>query len=236
MQAKLIYKKLDEDFIKPGLNDDWINYMDEIKDFLCENFKKREIGLVCDFTDEIKKVYTAVFPSDKVMKKILNDKIKNAMLFVHHPSIWDIRRAPEIFYQMNRKLLEEFKKRKISIYALHVPLDNFGKYSTSVTLAEALNIKIEKPCSPYSGSLSGAIGISPCEKVQELKEIFAKAVGHEVKLYNYGSDLIKDRKVAVLAGGGNHLDYLKDVFKEGVKTIITGVSVRNEFSEKNPCL
>jgi len=133
---------------------------------------------------------------------------------------------------MNRKLLEEFKERKISIYALHVPLDNFGEYSTSVTLAEALGIKIEKPCSPYYNSFAGIIGISPCKTVQELKEIFAKAVGHEVKLYNYGSKLIKNRKVAVLAGGGNNLEYLQDVFAEGVKTIITGVSVRNEFSEK----
>ncbi|MEM4182084.1 MAG: Nif3-like dinuclear metal center hexameric protein [Candidatus Pacearchaeota archaeon] len=115
---------------------------------------------------------------------------------------------------------------------MHVPLDNFGEYSKSVCLAEALKIKIEKPCSPYYGSLAGVIGKTKCRDVFELIKIFEKAVGHRVSLYNYGKKEISDGKVAVLAGGGNYLDYLKDVFEEGVKTIITGISAKNSFSEK----
>lgn len=232
MKSKLIYEKLESDFIKEGLSDDWARYMKEIEEFLCENFKKRSMGLVCDFTDEIKKVYTAVFPSKKIMKKIIDDNIKEAMLFVHHPSIWDIRKTPNAFQQMDKKLLKKFKERKISVYNLHVPLDNFSKYSTSATLAQALGIKIEKACSPYFGSLSGVIGKTQCKTIQELKEIFEKAVGHNVKLYKYGEDEIKERKVCVVAGGGNNLEYLKDVFSEGIKVVITGISVRNQYSEK----
>jgi putative NIF3 family GTP cyclohydrolase 1 type 2 len=105
MQAKKLYQKLEEEFITSEMSDDWAQHMKEIDNFICDNFKKRSIGLVCDFTSEINKVYTAVFPSEKVMKKILNDNTQNAMLFVHHPSIWDVRRAPEVFYQMDKNLV-----------------------------------------------------------------------------------------------------------------------------------
>jgi putative NIF3 family GTP cyclohydrolase 1 type 2 len=72
------------------------------------------------------------------MQKILDDKAEDAMLFVHHPSIWDITKAPEVFQQMDKNLLQQFKNKKISIYNLHVPLDNFSEYSTSVSFANAL--------------------------------------------------------------------------------------------------
>jgi putative NIF3 family GTP cyclohydrolase 1 type 2 len=230
MLAKTLYDKLEQDFIKPCLSDDWAQYMGTVAEFLSENFKKRSMGLVCDFATNIEKVYTAVFPSRKVMRRILDDKVEDAMLFVHHPSIWDIRKAPSTFYQMDRELLQQFKDRRISIYNLHVPLDNIGEYSTGTTLAEALGIKMEKACSPYFGSLSGLIGTAPCKTVQELQAIFEKAVGHEVRLYKYGEDELG--KVAVLPGGGNFLENLQDSFAEGVKTIITGISARNSHSEK----
>jgi len=38
--------------------------------------------------------------------------------------IWDIRKRP-VFKNMDKALLEAFKQRNISIYTLHVPLDDF---------------------------------------------------------------------------------------------------------------
>lgn len=240
MKATKLYQHLEKDFITPKMNDDWASYMDSISDFLSENFKKRSMGLVCDFATEINKVYTAVFPSKEVMQKILDDKIQDAMLFVHHPSIWDIRKAPDVFQQMDTDLLQQFKDRRISIYNLHVPLDNFGKYSTSVTLAKALGIKSEKSFAPYLGSMCGVFGKTNLTTTQDLRNKFQKTIGHEVSLYNYGDDEIKNRTVAVVVGGGNDIDILKDIAKAGVNTFITGITVKNkhskethDFAEKN---
>ena len=83
------------------------------------------MGLVCDNTNLITKVYTAVFPSIKIMQHILNTDEENILLFIHHPQDWDITKT-EVFRQMDNSLLRQFKERKISIYNLHVPLDNFG--------------------------------------------------------------------------------------------------------------
>ena len=232
MKAIQIYKQLEKDFITSEMSDEWARYMHSVADFLCENFEKRSMGLVCDFATEINKVYTAVFPSIDVMKKILSDGTQDAMLFVHHPSIWDIRKAPDVFQQMNSNLLQQFKDKRISIYNLHVPLDNWGKHSTSVTLAKALSIKPIKPFAPYFGAMVGVFGMADCVKVQNLKSHFQKAVDHDVSLYDYGDYVIKDATVAVIAGGGNNIEMLKEISNAGVNTLITGIAVKNEFSEK----
>jgi putative NIF3 family GTP cyclohydrolase 1 type 2 len=232
MKAQELYDKLEKDFIKPGFTDDWAQYLKSIADFLTDNFKKRSMGLVCDFAKEINKVYTAVFPSEKVMKEILDRKEYDAMLFVHHPSVWDIRRSPNVFTEMSRDLLEKFKEMRISVYNLHVPLDNYGEYSTAHTLAEKLGIKNEKPFGSYSGSLAGVFGKTDLKNIQELKEKFESILGHKIALYKYGDDEIRNGIVAVIGGGGNVVDFLQEILKADVNTLITGVSLKNDYSKE----
>jgi putative NIF3 family GTP cyclohydrolase 1 type 2 len=231
MNANQLYEHLEKDFIKPNLSDEWSEYMGSVSDFLCENFKKRSMGLVCDFAVEINKVYTAVFPSNGVMQNILDKNDTDVMLFIHHPSIWDIRKSPNVFQQMDRDLLKQFQTRKISIYNLHVPLDNFGEYSTSVSFAKALEIKPEKSYAHYYGALCGVLGKSELSTVHELKTRLESAIGHEASLYRYGDDNIKNGIVAVVAGGGNNIEILDEIAKAGVNTFVTGITIKNDHSK-----
>ena len=231
MKAEKLYQTLEEDFILPGLTDDWAGYMQEVEDFLSDNFKQRSMGLVCDNTKKIERVYTAVFPTREVMQFVLDKEVRDALLFVHHPSIWDITKAPKVIQQMPRDLLKQFRKKRISIYNLHVPLDNFGKYSTSKTLADALGIEVEKPFAEYFGALAGVVGKTDCKTAEELKSRLKKSVGHEVKLYPYGARRIRNQRIAIAVGGGNSVDFLKEVTQNKVNTFITGISVLNEHSK-----
>lgn len=113
-----------------------------------------------------------------------------------------------------------------------MPLDNFGEYSTSVTLAKALGIKPDKSFAPYFGSLCGVFGKTDVATIQDLRKRFQEAVGHEISLYNYGDNEIKDRTVAVIAGGGNDADMLEEIAKAGVNAFVTGITVKNEHSRK----
>lgn len=232
MEATKLYARLEKDFIKPGLSDEWAEDMGEVNDFLSENFKKRSMGLVCDNSKQINRVYTAVFPTDEVMKHILAEKAEDAMLFVHHPCIWDITKAPQVFQQMNRDLLKKFQARRISVYNLHVPLDNYGKYSTSSTLANALEIKSLKPFAPYFGSLCGVFGKTKLKTTVDLSRKFKEVVGHRVSLYPYGDKTIKNGVVALIAGGGNDIEMLQEIAKEGVNTFVTGITALNSHSQK----
>ena len=231
MKSIELYNQLEKDFISKELRDDWARYMRELEEYLSTNFIERSMGLVCDFSDEINKVYSAVFPTQEVMQKIIDEGATGAMLFLHHPSIWDIRK-PKSFYQMDKALLEKFMKNRVSIYNLHVPLDNFSDYSTSRTLADALDIEIEKPFKEYRGALCGVIGKSKCKNMEELNNKFSKVIGHSTRLYLYGDSNIKDGRIAIVAGGGNNIDTISEMAENNVNVLITGISVNNEsYSE-----
>ena len=231
MLAKELYTRLDNDFIKPELTDEWFKYMPELESFLCENFKNRNMGLVCDFTDTVNKVYTAVFPSESVLNKIL-DNDDNAMLFVHHASIWNLKKSPHGFYNMDSTLLEKLKKKHVSIYCLHSPLDNYNDFSTSKTLSDALNIDIVRPFINYEGGICGIIGKTSCKTVNELHNKFSEVVGHETKLYEYGDSVIDNGIVGICAGGGNQTFVVEELIENKIMTLITGITLKNEFSKE----
>ncbi len=229
MLAKNLYEKLEKDFIlRRGLSDDWTFI--KTNKYLSNNFKERSMGLVYDFSKDLKKVYTAVFPEEKVLKKIIAKKETDLLLFVHHPQVWDIRKK-EIFEEIPEKYLQIFKERRISIYCLHVPLDNFGRYSTTNTLSKALNIKVETQFCPYYGALCGVLGSTNTDKITDIKSVFEKAVGHKIKLYKYGDSKIKNKKVALVAGGGNDLETLEKIPKD-CNLFITGITLKNDHSKK----
>lgn len=236
MKATQLYQRLEE-FITPEMIEDSFDYMESVADFVCENFRKRSLGLICDFAAEINKVYTAVFPSREVMQRILDDGTQDAMLYTHHPSTWDIRKTPR-FLQMETELLQQFKRKRISIYNHHVPLDDYGEHSTSVTLAKALGIEPETPFASYFGCICGVFGKTDLVTVQDLRNSFQVAVGHEVSLYNYGDNEIKDGTVAVIAGAGmggftgGDAELLGEIVEAGVNTYLTGVAAKYDRSEE----
>jgi putative NIF3 family GTP cyclohydrolase 1 type 2 len=228
MDAKKLYKKLDKDFELDLCKDDWERM--DFNEYISENFKERYMGLVLDNSKKIERIYTAVFPSDKILKEILESGAADTLLVTHHPMIWDIRR-PNIFYDINPELLPLLKQNRISLYTMHVPLDKNGKYSTSVNLAYALDIDIEGEFFEYFGVKVGVYGKTDLKTPKILAEKLSEVVGHRSKLWNYGSDNIKNNMVAVVGGGGNDMDVVKELKKLNIDTFVTGVTVLNDFSK-----
>ena len=230
MKAAHLYQHLEHDFIAPGMSEQWFECMESLSDLICENFRRRSVGLVCDFAAHISQVFTAVFPSNEVMQAMVETGARDMLLFVHHPAIWDIRKAPAVFQQMDRELLHQFKENRVSIYNLHLPLDNYGEYSTSVTLAKALGVRPEKPFAPYRGAMAGVFGRTGFAVVQDLKEIFEEAVNHEVSLYLNGEGVIRDKRVAVAAGGGLIEEVVKEAAQNNVNVFATGITINNDHT------
>ena len=69
MKACELYKKLDNDFDIAHLKDDW-SFM-SFNNYIAPGFKKHYMGVMLDNTDEIKKVYTAVFPDTAILRKLI---------------------------------------------------------------------------------------------------------------------------------------------------------------------
>ena len=233
MKAKELYDKLKDDFIKEGIKDiDWATRMPNLDKYLFSEFKQNGgMGLMCDFTDEVKKVYTTVFLSEKVLSKILNDNVTNAMLFSHHPTNWSLKEHNGN-YAAEEEYIKKLKERNVSVYVLHHPLDNFGKYSTCGTLANKLQIDIEKPAFLYFGALCGVIGTTNCKTINELHDHYSKTVGHKTSLYLYGDENIAGERVAICPGGGNAMFVINEMIKNNIKTLITGVTIVNDYSRE----
>ncbi len=229
MDAKELYQKLDEDFELDLCKDDWSKM--DYNEYISENFRKRYMGVLLDNSISIKSVCTAVFPSDLVLDKILKSGKKEVLLVTHHPMVWDIRKAPQIFTDINLKFLPILKERQISIYTIHVPLDKNGKYSTTTNLAKALEIAPEGEFYEYFGVKVGIYGKTEVKTPEELAEKLRAVVGHKVKLWKYGSNKIKDNNVALVAGGGNEIEIVQEIIDLGINTYITGITLLNEYSK-----
>jgi putative NIF3 family GTP cyclohydrolase 1 type 2 len=233
MRAIALYDKLKNDFIKEGINDiDWANRMPNLHKYLFSEFMQNGgMGLMCDFTDEIEKVYTTVFLSEKVLAKVLSDNISNAMLFSHHPTNWDLKNHNGN-YAAEEKYIAELKERNISVYVLHHPLDNFGKYSTCGTLADRLKLHGVKPAFMYYGALCGVIGTTDCRTIGELHDHYSQTVGHKTSLYKYGDENIQGEKIALCPGGGNAMFVINEMMENNIRILITGVTIVNNYSRE----
>jgi putative NIF3 family GTP cyclohydrolase 1 type 2 len=110
------------------------------------------------------------------------------------------------------------------MYTLHTPLDKNGPYSTSVNLAKMLDIKIEEEFCEDEGVKIGVIGSTDFSHIDELHKKVIDAVGHNARLFRYGSDMINGSRAALIAGGGNISGILPELHEKGINTFVTGVT------------
>lgn len=220
MNAYELYNLIDNDFELNSCVDYWEMKFSE---YIADDFKNKSMGLVLDNTCTINKVYTAVFPTYAILDKLLHSGEKDILLFTHHPKIWDITKVPA-FIDISEDYLKRLKENKISMYTLHTPLDKNGQYSTSVNLANILDIKINEEFCEDEGVKIGIIGSTNLNHIEQLYIKVSGTTGHTVKLFRYGNNIIKGSKVALIAGGGNISDILPELHEKGINTFITGVT------------
>ncbi|MFX1262175.1 MAG: Nif3-like dinuclear metal center hexameric protein [Promethearchaeota archaeon] len=222
MDSRSLYQKLNEDFELDKCNEGTWGF--DLGDYATESFKKTYKGLALDNAKSINKVYTAVFPSDEIVRRLLDSGEEDILLFTHHPMIWDINVDGRPWRNIRHDFLSELKEQRISYYAIHVPLDRNGPYSTTVSLAKALGINPERYFFEYFGSEVGVMGKTDRLTVSELAEVVKTAVGHRVKVWRYGSEEIKDSQVALVAGGGGEPDIASEIAEAGLNLYVTGIT------------
>lgn len=223
MQASDLYRQLDRDFEIEQINDDW-SFLPR-NEYISPSFCAPHFaGLVLDNAREINKVYTAVFPNTAILERILSGGDTDALLFCHHAMGYDGNLEGFPFYEIPRELLAGMKERRIAFYMLHAALDRNGPYSTSVTLAGALGLPVERSFCEYEGIQVGVVCKTDYKTSGDLAAHVRAVVGHEVKRYAYGDDAILDGRVAVAAGGGSYPFVARELAALGIRHYITGVT------------
>ncbi len=222
MIAVDLYNRLYKDFNLANMEDDW-SFMNFDNSFITSEFRTKYMGLVVDNTQTIQKVYTVTFPDKELIKEIFDRDETNILIFSHHAMGYIATNEGFPFYDIPLDYLSEMKKRKISFYMLHSPLDNYGKYSTSVRFAKALKLDIIEPFCQYSPNIqAGVICSTSFEYIQEIQQLVERSIGHQCKLYRYGEEKIKDGKVAIAAGGGSYPFVAAEIAQKEINCYITG--------------
>jgi putative NIF3 family GTP cyclohydrolase 1 type 2 len=222
MDSSKLCMKIEEDFDLNRATDNWGAL--DLGGYMVPSYREKWNGLLLDNTRVVERVYTAVFPDEKVLEHVLRENFRGALLFTHHPMIWDPTLGGLPFRNIPPSFLPELKERETSLYSLHTPLDENGPYSTSTSLARALNMQPVGEFFTYGGVKVGTIGKTLSSLIEEVAETARKAVGHEVKVWEYGDEEVNERNVAIVAGGGNYPEAIDEITGLGLNLYLTGVS------------
>jgi putative NIF3 family GTP cyclohydrolase 1 type 2 len=182
-------------------------------------------GLMLHSTHEIDRVYLVVFPGQAVLDTILALELERsapgALIFAHHPA--DFVESGRGFLGISEAQLEALREHRISYYSCHAPLDCHPEISTVVALAKALKLRDWEPFSSHHGGTEGVHGRVKDMSFGQFAENLAKATDLPYIRYNqirFNGQPVEH--VAVVPGGGNHLNILQEVRDLGCDTYVTG--------------
>jgi putative NIF3 family GTP cyclohydrolase 1 type 2 len=230
MDATKVYQSLEKDFKITHFSEAWPDLA--INKYILPSFSSLGNGLMYSNSKQIEQVYTAVFPSNYVVHKILNLNLKDSLLVTHHPLEWDSRINPP-WINLEKKILSQLKINRISLCSMHLPLDVLGPYSTSLNLANALDIAIQGEFFIFNNVNVAVYGTCKYNKTDDLMEAVSEKVGHKVKIFQYGNSTIRDNRVGIIPGGRPKEENMKELISLGINTIVTGIAGKNNHTEKD---
>ena len=141
------------------------------------------------------KVNKIAFGVDACMELFEKTKEKKCdMAIVHHGLLW---KKQKNFGDIKKKRIEFLKKNKISLYAVHLPLDKDIKYGNNIEIAKLIGLKKIKPFAKYDGVKIGYYGYKNTT-INELIKISKSKVNKKTIIHDFGKNKIK--KIGVVSG------------------------------------
>lgn len=190
-----------------------------IEHYAAPDFLRRFNGLMLDNTDDIRQVFTLVFPADDVLAEVerLADG-EGALIFTHHPM--DMETGGRGLLPIPASRLDRLRSARISLYAAHVPLDCHPATSTSRALARAVGVPAEGTFAAYHGGQAGVHGhVEPGALVDFSERVRLACALDRVETKDAGRPV---RHVAVVAGGAAYPGLMEEALSLGCDTYLTG--------------
>ena len=143
-------------------------------------------------------------------------KIGCDMVIVHHGVLW---KGKKKYVEAVGKREKFLKKKNMSLYGVHLPLDLHEKYGNNICLCRILGLRKIKKFGRYHGFMIGYEG--ELEKPKTTNEI-AKILNRELKAKSivlpFGKK--KNKTVAFVSGGGAEAG--EEAVKKKIDLFVTG--------------
>jgi putative NIF3 family GTP cyclohydrolase 1 type 2 len=205
--------------------DDWHGLFDQVyrdpywREYAEPGYEGRWNGLLVRGADEVERVATCVFPSDRVVGLLE----PGTFLFSEHPI--DYADEPG-FLPLGRETFARMRRDGIGFYHVHAPIDHHPEVSPSRLCAAAMGVPVEEEYLPIADGIGGGAAVigSSDVSVDELAKRLGAELGPDVPVRvvrrRAGTDA--GGRVAVVGGGGADRDALAQSLARGCQTFVTG--------------
>jgi len=144
------------------------------------------------------------------------------LLFVHHGLSWG--GEPRRFTGVTGRRLQMLFEHKLSLYAVHLPLDAHAVYGHNAQMAAWLNLQNKEQCCSYHGMNIGWCGDLPARL--PLEAVAGKLVEHLPTIPTgvkwYGKDFQRPADRCVIVSGGGGFEAIEAAWACKADTLIIG--------------
>jgi putative NIF3 family GTP cyclohydrolase 1 type 2 len=190
-----------------------------IGDYATPAFLHRFNGLMLNNAEEVRRVFTLVFPSDDVLAEVERRAAgEPALIFTHHPM--DFETSGRGLVPVGEEWLRRLRDAGVSLYSAHAPLDCHETVSTSRALARALGVPAESTFAGYFGGHAGVYGRIEPTTFEKFCERVRRACGVDRLEAKAHADRVE--RVAVVAGGAAYPPLMQEALDAGCDTYLTG--------------
>jgi putative NIF3 family GTP cyclohydrolase 1 type 2 len=208
--------------------DDWADILDFVYDepywreYAEPAWERRWNGLMVRGADEVERAVTCVFPTDAIVAGLE----PATLLFSEHPV--DFADEPG-FLALARESFETMRRRGISFYNAHAPLDMHPEISPSRLVAEGVGLERLEEFFPIATGIPGGAAVIGESRLtlEGLAEALRALLGPEIKVHVLTRPSQHAGRVAVVAGGGADRAVLAEALERGCETYVTGNAATN---------
>jgi dinuclear metal center YbgI/SA1388 family protein len=180
-------------------------------------------GLQVRVPNEISKVGFAVDASLTTFEKAARTGCD--LLVVHHGIRWKGLRDKT---GLQKKRIAFLRRRRINLYAAHLPLDLHAEYGNNIELARLLGLTGVEKFGRYKGRALGYKGrLSAPRTVGWVAGRLKRRIKADCKVLRFGKPTV--RTVGIVSGGGS--DSLVDAYREGLDCFVTGEAPHHIYHE-----
>jgi putative NIF3 family GTP cyclohydrolase 1 type 2 len=221
--------ELDAYFRIPDVrDDDWSNDFEQVypepywRDYVVPGWEGQWNGLSVGGADEVERVVTCVFPSDRIVAGL----VPGTFVFTEHPL--DFADEPG-FLPLARQTFETMRERGISLYTAHAPLDMHPEVSPSRLCAKGVGLRELEEYFPICKGIPGGAAIVGESRlsIDGLADALRSYLGPEIKVHVLTRTRPDAGRVAMVAGGGAVVGILEASLERGCHTYVTGNAATN---------
>jgi putative NIF3 family GTP cyclohydrolase 1 type 2 len=209
-------------------DDDWSKAFEQVypepywREYVLPGWEGHWNGLSVKGADEVERVVTCVFPSDRIVDELA----PGTLVFTEHPL--DFADEPG-FLPLARETFETMRERGISLYNAHAPLDMHPEVSSSRLCAQGVGLRELEEYFPVCEGIPGGAAIIGESRlsVDGLADALRSYLGPEIKVHVLTRTRGDAGRVAMVAGGGAQVEILDASLERGCQTYVTGNAATN---------